>query len=400
MTVAKRAVTNDNRVGVDHSGGGRLDGRHILIVDDDTEFAVSLADMLELEGAIVQIVNSVEGVSDVLGSFQPEACLVDVRIKQADGIQLIDRIHALWPESEVVLMTGFGSMANILEALRKGAFDFLQKPIDPEHLFLALNRAIEHRDLVRERQELFLATQKALKESLKISAAKTRFMRTMNHHFRTPLNAVIAFSDIIRQELMGVVSPPIYRDYAEDIHHSGDELLRNVRRIEKLADLLSGATINQMQPIDLVDLLRCCLGLRQGDFEKQNIELKLLLQEQTLLVDCSSEDTQIVLLELLDNALRFTPAGGWVMITAGRNVDDHVFVELQDSGKGMTEEEMARVIQMFEVAVDPEREVREGLGIGLTLAHAVMIQQQGELRLLSSEQSGVRVKLVFAAPTP
>ena len=120
----------------------RLAGRRVLVVDDEPDFAESLQDLLESDGCQVTLIADPADVNESLRDFDAEAILLDVRLKQANGMDLIGRLRSLWPEARIVIVTGFSSKDTAIEALKCGAFDYLEKPIRTEELEATLVRAL------------------------------------------------------------------------------------------------------------------------------------------------------------------------------------------------------------------------------------------------------------------
>ena len=128
----------------------------ILVVDDDRYLLLALRQTLELAGFVVQTFErSPAALAAVLGQKEHfAAVLADIRMPELDGMALLARLHKERPELPVILITGHGDVALAVQAVKEGAYDFLQKPVDGEALLGALGRAVERNRLVKENRQL------------------------------------------------------------------------------------------------------------------------------------------------------------------------------------------------------------------------------------------------------
>ncbi|MCH7794842.1 MAG: response regulator, partial [Proteobacteria bacterium] len=132
------------------------DGR-ILLVDDDRDFLSSLRDLLDLEGYEVATASDPEGARRIAAEFRPDIALLDVKLGAANGIDLIPMLKERLPGISCVVMTAYAATENAVEAMRNGADDYLNKPIDPANLMRALNRCRQHQRLEREKRAVVAA---------------------------------------------------------------------------------------------------------------------------------------------------------------------------------------------------------------------------------------------------
>ncbi len=133
-------------------GEASVNGRRVLIIDDERDFSVSLSDILSSRGYRIAVANSRVEALPLLGSFSPEVCLVDIRLGRANGLDLIEEISRR-PGTLTVMMTAYADTDSAIAALKAGAYDYLRKPFEMEDLFATLERGLERLNLVRERSE-------------------------------------------------------------------------------------------------------------------------------------------------------------------------------------------------------------------------------------------------------
>src|SRR2546428_6720778 len=141
-------------VGQDNGRGGLVRGPgRVLVVEDDQGTNETLRDVLELEGHIVQTANSGRGGLESLVSNPVEAAIVDVKLPDASGLDLLEAIRSSSPGTEVILITGHASLAGAVQAINGAAFAYLTKPFEMRDLLATLGRALDKCRLARALRE-------------------------------------------------------------------------------------------------------------------------------------------------------------------------------------------------------------------------------------------------------
>ncbi len=133
------------------SNNTQLDYR-ILVIDDDPDFAASLKLILEGENYTTLLAYSEKEALEAIGKNTVDLALIDIRLGQDNGIDLLPKLKKIQPDILCVMITGFGTMETAIQALRNGAYDFLKKPVNPEELIVSLNRGFEKIRLIKERK--------------------------------------------------------------------------------------------------------------------------------------------------------------------------------------------------------------------------------------------------------
>jgi two-component system cell cycle sensor histidine kinase PleC len=231
--------------------------------------------------------------------------------------------------------------------------------------------------------------EKARHEAEQASRAKSQFLANMSHELRTPLNAIIGFSEIIRDQTFGPVGSPQYRDYARDIHQSGQHLLDLVNDILDLSKVEAGAIELHEEMIDVADLIDSSLMLvRQPALRG---EVNLVVELPDVLPSLTADPRQIkqVLVNLLSNAVKFTPAGGEVRVTA--STEDGMAIVVADSGIGIAAEDIPLAMAPFRRIDGEINRKLQGTGLGLPLSKALVEAHGGRLHLASTPGAGTKV---------
>ena len=217
--------------------------------------------------------------------------------------------------------------------------------------------------------------------------AKSQFLAVMSHELRTPLNAIIGFSEMLIGEMFGPLGHARYREYARDIRSSGAHLLALISDILDLSRLDAGATELHEQNINLADLIDPVLRMIYDQAAKANVTLERRIEPRLPLVRADKRRLRQVLINLVSNAVKFTPAGGHVSLSVFR-AGPELAVSVADTGIGIAPEDIPKAFERFRQIDNTLSRKFEGTGLGLPLARQLMELHGGRLVLESELQKG------------
>jgi two-component system cell cycle sensor histidine kinase PleC len=251
---------------------------------------------------------------------------------------------------------------------------------------------ITHEVTHRHRAEQRLREAKVMAESA--NRSKTDFLAAMSHELRTPLNAIIGFSEIIAREMFGPVGER-YRSYGTDINSAGQHLLAMINDILDISRIEIGAFTLSEEAISPRELAESCLRLITSRAEQGGIHLIDAVSPNLPSLWVDVRRTKQILINLLGNAVKFTPTGGSVTLSACRDADGSFVFSVGDTGIGMTVDEIAIALAPFG-QVDSGLDRRfEGVGLGLPLAKSLMELHGGSLTISSIPNEGTTVTIRF-----
>lgn len=221
--------------------------------------------------------------------------------------------------------------------------------------------------------------------------AKSRFLANMSHELRTPLNAIIGFAEVIHNQFKGPVGNPQYVDFARSIHESGRHLVGIINDILDLSKVEAGKTDLEEDVVSVVTLVDHAVNLMRQVIEAAELRLEVDVAQglPELLVDARKINQ--VLLNIISNAAKFTPAGGLVRVQGRRAMDNGVELIVTDTGIGIAEDELSDVLKPFVQSRDAERRRVQGTGLGLPLADQLVKLHGGTLTLASTRGMGTTV---------
>ena len=251
-----------------------------------------------------------------------------------------------------------------------------------------------------ETQALSAALQTA--EAVRVEAeaanlAKSRFLATMSHELRTPLNAVMGFADIMRNRLFGPL-PDRYAEYSQLIHESGAHLLDLINDVLDLSKIEADSYRLEHERFDAREAIEAVVKLMRTQANEAGVELVTRVRERSLPVEADKRAVKQIALNLLGNALKFTPAGGEVRLTLDE-VDGVLELVVSDTGIGIAPEDLERLGRPYEQAGDADtRSLGTGLGLSLVRAFAGLHQGTMSLESTLGEGTAVTVRLPVLAP--
>ncbi|HJU18829.1 MAG TPA: GAF domain-containing sensor histidine kinase [Stellaceae bacterium] len=261
---------------------------------------------------------------------------------------------------------------------------------------LQLGRAIErqrHDESVRRRAEELVRARDAAQSA---SRAKSEFLANTSHELRTPLNAIIGFSELMMNETFGPHSVETYREYSKHIYDSGQHLLAIINDILDLSKIEAGkAELGQVEPIALAWLLREVSKPLCLQAEQKGIAFEIAAEPGLPALIGSERMVRQILINLLSNALKFTPAGGTVAVKAALKASGELVLSVADSGIGMSALEIAVALTPFGQVDSTLSRRHEGTGLGLPLARAMAALHQAELNVTSAPGAGTLIEVVF-----
>ncbi len=222
------------------------------------------------------------------------------------------------------------------------------------------------------------------------SQAKSSFLASMSHELRTPLNAIIGYSDLMRQRTFGPIAPARYGSYVDDIHDSGQHLLRMINDLLDIAKIEAGKQELLFEPVSLREVAQDAMKLVEPQSERAHVCLSMNFTTDAV-IHADERAIKQVLVNLLSNAIKFTRPGGLVILFCKRLPDGRIAFGVKDTGIGMTSEVMERAILPFEQGSDAYTVEGRGTGLGLPICKMLVEAHHGQLRLESTPGVGSRI---------
>ncbi|MDH4182950.1 MAG: ATP-binding protein [Nitrospinota bacterium] len=240
-------------------------------------------------------------------------------------------------------------------------------------------------ELARRKYESLLLEAKEKAETANL--AKTRFLSMMSHELRTPLNAILGYSDLLRQNYYGPLNND-QRDFAKRINEGGEHLLKlidDILDISRIDEGAMGLQINPRRPLEVVNM---AVELVENEARKKNLSIEKIINAEVKAVMVDLVRAQQILINLLFNAVKYTPPGGSITIAVSRLNDSFAKISVRDTGIGIEASKMENLFLRF-YQVDRERDEHlGGAGLGLALARQLTELQGGQIGVESQVGQG------------
>ena len=261
----------------------------------------------------------------------------------------------------------------------------------------ALEARVQLDTLVGELEQAKAKSDEAARRAEAANLAKSRFLAQMSHELRTPLNAVLGFSEVMKSEILGPHSVPTYKEYAGDIHDSGEHLLNLINEVLDLSRIEAGRYELNEEPVSFAAVAEDCLHLMKLRATSRNITLHELFEPKMPKLWADERALRQICLNLLSNAIKFTPQGGEVWLKVGWTASGGQYLSVRDTGAGIPEEEIPIVLSPFGQGSNSIKTAEQGAGLGLPIVKGLIDLHGGTFTLRSKLREGTEVILTFPA---
>jgi two-component system, cell cycle sensor histidine kinase PleC len=258
-----------------------------------------------------------------------------------------------------------------------------------------LEHKAERETLIAELETARSMSDEARRRSEEANLAKSRFLATMSHELRTPLNAILGFSEIMQAEVLGPIGNESYKEYVDDINKSGKHLLNVINEILDLSRIEAGRQELTEESLRLAYIADDAIHMVNVKAVNKNIKLVTQTQEDLLPLWADERAVRQIMLNLLSNALKFTPSGGTIWFKVGWTSAGGQYISVRDTGPGIPEEEIPIVMSTFGQGSIAIKSAEQGTGLGLPIVQALMHMHGGKFELRSKLREGTEVVASF-----
>jgi signal transduction histidine kinase len=241
------------------------------------------------------------------------------------------------------------------------------------------------------------ALTEARQQADKASAAKSDFLAKISHEIRDPLNAIIGFSEVMMEERFGPIGNERYRQYLRDIHTSGGHLISLINDLLDLSKIEAGKLELAFGAVALDDLTQQCVALMQPQANREHIIIRTSLSPKLPPIVADARSVKQIVLNLVSNSIKFTGAGGQVIVSTALTDLGEVVLRVRDTGIGMSEEDIATALEPFRQLATSQRLGSGGTGLGLPLTKALAEANRAGFRITSARNAGTLVEVTFPA---
>ena len=249
--------------------------------------------------------------------------------------------------------------------------------------------------LIAELEEAKAISDSARARAEASSMAKSRFLATMSHELRTPLNAILGFSEVMDKEIMGPLENKMYKEYVGNIHDSGQHLLKLINEILDLSRIEAGKFELFETDILLSEVAGDCNNLLELKASGKQIDLVENYEDDLSPIWADEKSVRQISLNLLSNAIKFTPPHGKICTTVGVNENGEQFLSVSDTGPGIPENELPKIMQAFGQGSLAHENAEGGTGLGLPIVKNLIELHGGRFELVSVLRKGTTATIFF-----
>ncbi|UPA24987.1 ATP-binding protein [Shinella oryzae] len=230
------------------------------------------------------------------------------------------------------------------------------------------------------------------------NAHKSDFLARVSHEIRTPLNAIIGFSDMMATERFGPIGHPRYIEYANDIGRSGRHVLDIVNDLLDISKIEAGEMEMEFTAVGLNETISEAVALVQPQANAQRVIIRTSLSTNVPQIVADLRSIKQIALNILSNAIRFTPSGGQIVVSTAYEANGSVVLRIRDTGVGMTRSELEQAMKPFRQVTTGARKRGDGTGLGLPLTKAMVDANRANFAINSTPNEGTLVEVIFPSP--
>jgi len=378
----------------------------LLVVDDEPDLVQSVKDLLRFDYKVLCATRASEGLR-IMQNENVHVVMSDQRMPEMSGVQFLSQLKLQHPSAIRLLFTAYADLQAVTDAINQGnVYRYISKPWDPEELKTVLRQAVDFYELQEERRllteeikEKNRQLETANRELSRANELKRAFIRVASHELRTPLTIILGLSEL-GQSQAGLPSP--VDDWMKQIHRSSIRLNERVDQVVKmlLAEQFERPLRRQM--VDPAALVQAAVAEVSHFARQRKLQFEFTMAPDLKEVSVEREKMHDVLVQLLINAVKFTPDGGVIYVTVRQTPGDVTEIVVADTGMGIEKDCLPRVFEPFFTRYDVSRHSsgdyefdRRGLGLGLAVVKTFIEMHGGQVSVHSEIGKGTTFTILL-----
>jgi len=349
---------------------------HVLVVDDEMGPRESLKMILN-PYYTVHVAERGGQALELLNQYPVDLVTLDLKMPGLTGINVLDKVKQHDPDIEAIIITGYGSLDTAIEGLRLGAFDYISKPFDVNHILALVRRGLERRGA-----------------KAKLRQVKSDFLCNISHELRTPLSVVTGFVYLLLNQVVGKLSEE-QQKVLETVYRNSEELLELIDNVLWMTSLNAGDQTPTLEQFDARVIVNEATRRYDRALREKQLRLKVEMADREMPIVSDRSKMERIFQNILNNAIKFT-AHGEIVIRAQPTFDRcGIEFEIKDTGIGIEKSKIASIFEPFQQVDMSLQRSFAGLGLGLTVAGRMANLVDGTIEITSELGVGTRAKLTF-----
>jgi signal transduction histidine kinase len=348
---------------------------HILVVDDEMGPRESLKMILNPYYTVHIAERGTQAV-EMLGRFPVDLVTLDLKMPGLSGIHVLEKLKEYDPDIEAIIITGYGSLDTAIEGLRLGAFDYISKPFDVNHILSLVRRGLERRNA-----------------KTKLRQVKSDFLSNVSHELRTPLSVVVGFVYLLLNQVIGKLTED-QQKVLETVYRNSEELLELIDNVLWMTSLNAGDATATVEKFDAREVVRETVKRYERILREKGLGLSLEIADTEMFIASDRSKVERIFQNVFNNAIKFTSQGE-IRVRAHAVAPGSLEFEVTDTGIGIEKNKMDSIFEPFQQVDTSSHRPFAGLGLGLTVARRMAELIGGALEISSVAGKGTRVLMKF-----
>ncbi|HEY5542907.1 MAG TPA: response regulator [Candidatus Binatia bacterium] len=349
---------------------------NILVVDDEMGPRESLKMILNPYYNVYTADRGAQAV-EMLRQFPVDLVTLDLKMPGFSGINVLEKVKQHDPDIEAIIITGYGSLDTAIEGLRLGAFDYISKPFDVNHILALVRRGLERRNAKAQ-----------------LRRVKSDFLSNISHELRTPLSVVVGFVYLLLNQVIGKLTEE-QQKVLETVYRNSEELLELIDNVLWMTSLNAGDANATPEKFDARDIVNETMKRYDKTIREKGLRLNVQLGTADIPLVSDRAKVERVFHNVFNNAVKFTSEGEISVKVQPSAHRDNVDFEIMDTGVGIEQSKIDSIFEPFHQADNSMQRSYSGLGIGLTVARRMAELIGGKLAVSSRPGVGTRVTMSF-----
>jgi signal transduction histidine kinase len=349
---------------------------HILVVDDEVGPRESLKLILH-PYYNVHVADRGARAFEILNQYPVDLVTLDLKMPGLTGINVLEKVKQHDPDIEAIIITGYGSLDTAIEGLRLGAFDYISKPFDVNHVLSLVRRGLERRSA-----------------KTRLRQVKADFLSNVSHELRTPLSVVVGFVYLLLNQVIGKLTEE-QQKVLETVYRNSEELLELIDNVLWMTSLNAGDTDAIVGKFDLRGVVEDTTRRYQRILQEKGLKLAIEWPDSNVTIVNDRAKIERIFQNVFNNAVKFTSQGEIRVKTRHTADRNGIELEVTDTGVGIEKNKLDSIFEPFHQLDGSTHRSFSGLGLGLTVARRMAQLIGGTIEISSEPGVGTRILMKF-----
>ncbi|MBS3818956.1 response regulator, partial [bacterium] len=348
----------------------------ILVIDDEESMRDSCVQILSKGGYRAETAKDGSEGLEKIKKLKPDLNLIDLKMPGISGMEVLEKAQEIDPNIINVVITGYATVESAVQAMKKGAYDFLPKPFTPEQLRIIIRRGLEKRKLTQETETL-RQEKKKMEEN---------FVTMVSHQLRSPLVAIVQYFEVILGGMVGELQEQ-QKKMIQKAKQRAESLLKLINDWLSIARMEKQDIVQKRKSLSLEKLISNLTDFYQPVAQEKKVSLEVSSPSGSDQILGDKETLEQVFSNLINNAIKYNKPNGQVQVSFEEK-DGSVATHVKDTGEGISQENIPLLFEQFYRVNRSEDKKSKGSGLGLAIAKKIVDLHEGSIDVQSEVGKG------------